>query len=142
YHAPSVPRIFADLVLAMLAAAQVDELLGERIAHVMRHAWLKAHEVARPNFVLLAVDLGDPAPRQDVDPLLLIVGHVVDERLLARRHAIEVDPGAREARRQAEPHAANLRVRIPRMRRGLFARGNVGRAQQRGLLLVTHTRSL
>jgi hypothetical protein len=59
-----------------------------------RRGW-EAHEIARGHFKLLVVYLRDAASGEDVDPLLLPVVGVVDERLLARGDA---DPAHTEPR--------------------------------------------
>src|SRR5262245_31320965 len=60
---------------------------------------------------------GDATPAQDVDPLLFVMMRVVDEGLLARRDAHEVDAGSQKAvcEKVCSPAAtspARMRVRV------------------------------
>src|SRR4030095_1018258 len=66
---------------------------------------------------------------------------VVDEGLLARRHAHEVDAGALESDAARQLRAVHLRLRIPRVGEFLRGRGDVGRTHdvQAGLV---HARNL
>jgi hypothetical protein len=92
-----------------LAARQVDELLGERVAQVVADGRRgEAEEVAGADLVLLVGDLGDAAAGQDVDELFFTVVGVVDERLLAGRDAQQVDADAGQPARVAERVAADL----------------------------------
>jgi hypothetical protein len=79
HHALAELRKIRDLEFAVLATAQVDEIIRARVAHEMRQRGRReADEVAGIHFVFRIIDQCDGTARQYVDPLLFELMRVVD----------------------------------------------------------------
>src|SRR6187431_2799500 len=60
-------RIVEHVERLVFAAHQINQLFLERVLEEMRHRWRgKAHEVARPDLVALAIDLRHAASGENV----------------------------------------------------------------------------
>src|SRR5262247_3329468 len=71
---------FSDLDGAPFATHQIDEVSLERVAQMVCYRRSgKPQEVPRPDFDLGSVYLGNPAPRQNIHELLLMMVEMVRE---------------------------------------------------------------
>ncbi|OMP13633.1 hypothetical protein COLO4_01259, partial [Corchorus olitorius] len=133
-HALAQSWEIGNLDVEMFAAAQVDEIFLAAVAQVVRDACGEGHEIAAAHGEDVVVDLGLRFAGKDVDPFLFPLVRVIDERLLARRHAREVHAGALEPEQPAHHRAVNFRQAVPGVRKRLRARGDIGGTHQiRGL---------
>src|SRR6476659_359446 len=94
-----------------------------------RRCW-KAHEVAGFDRVFLAVDFGRAAAAEDIEPFLLALVAVVDERLLPGLDMHQADARALETGHPAKLDAGKLRFVVPRMGMGREGGPGLGTADE------------
>src|SRR5882672_5371292 len=99
-----------------------------------RRSW-KSHEIPWAHLKLFAVNLGNAAPRENVDPFLLSVMQVVDKKFLPWWNPHPAHPGALKSDQGRKPSSDYQRLRIPGMRTSLFCCTNILGAQQARLFL-------
>jgi hypothetical protein len=101
----------------MLTTHEVHQIFRSGIAKMMSHAGRrKPHEVARTHGIVDTVEFSDSQPRENVDPLLLMLVAMGNETLLAWRDSRDCHHRTAHADVAGELQPVDLRLRIPRMR--------------------------